>query len=39
VRFLAFGTDPAFGHCVDGLIRLDLRFLRAAKRSRYLAAA
>jgi len=39
VRFLAFGTDPAFGHCVDGLIRLDLSFLRAAKRSRYLAAA
>jgi len=39
VRFLAFGTDPAFGHCVDGLIRLDLSFLRATKRSRYLAAA
>lgn len=39
VRFLAFGTDPAFGHCVDGLIRLDLRFLRATKRSRYLEAA
>ena len=39
VRFLAFGTDPAFGHCVDGLIRLDLQFLRAAKRSRYLEAA
>ncbi|WP_018973941.1 lysophospholipid acyltransferase family protein [Rudaea cellulosilytica] len=39
VRFLAFGTDPAFGHCVDGLIRLDLNFLRAAKRQRYLEAA
>lgn len=39
VRFLAFGTDPAFSHCVDGLIRLDLGFLRAAKRSRYLEAA
>ncbi len=39
VRFLAFGIDPAFGHCVDGLIRLDLQFLRAAKRSRYLEAA
>ncbi|MBN8884565.1 MAG: lysophospholipid acyltransferase family protein [Rudaea sp.] len=39
VRFLAFGTDPAFGHCVDGLIRLDLHSLRAAKRSRYLEAA
>ena len=39
VRFLAFGTDPAFGHCIDGLIRLDLNFLRAAKRQRYLEAA
>jgi len=36
VRFLAFGTDPAFGHCVDGLIRLDLRQLKPAKRARYL---
>ncbi len=39
VEFLAFGTDPAFGHCVDGLIRLDLTRLRPAKRDRYLAAA
>jgi putative hemolysin len=39
VRFLAFGVDPAFGHCVDGLIRLDLRHLRASKRARYLEAA
>ena len=37
VRFLAFGTDPAFGHCVDGLIRLDLERLKPAKRARYLA--
>jgi putative hemolysin len=36
VRFLAFGEDPAFGHCVDGLIRLDLARLKPAKRSRYL---
>lgn len=36
VRFLAFGVDPAFGGCVDGLVRLDLTRLRAAKRSRYL---
>jgi hypothetical protein len=36
VRFLAFGTDPAFGHCVDGLIRLDLDRLKSAKRARYL---
>lgn len=39
VRFLAFGVDPAFGGCVDGLVRLDLTRLRPAKRSRYLGSA
>lgn len=39
VRFLAFGVDPAFGGCVDGLVRLDLTRLRPAKRSRYLGGA
>ena len=34
--FLAFGSDPGFGHCVDGLIRLDLRHLKPTKRARYL---
>ncbi len=38
VRFLDFGVDPAFGHCVDGLIRLDLQRLKPAKRARYLGA-
>jgi putative hemolysin len=36
VRFLDFGVDPAFGGCVDGLVRLDLSRLRPAKRARYL---
>lgn len=36
IRFLAFGVDPAFGHCVDGLIRIDLNTLKPAKRARYL---
>jgi hypothetical protein len=36
VRFLDFGVDPSFGGCVDGLVRLDIRHLRAAKRERYL---
>lgn len=36
VRFLAFGVDPGFGHCVDGLIRIDLTRLKPAKRARYL---
>lgn len=39
VRFLAFGMDPGFGHCVDGLIRIDLARLTPAKQARYLAAA
>ncbi len=39
VRFLDFGIDPAFGHCVDGLIRIDLARLKPAKRTRYLDAA
>ena len=36
VRFLAFGMDPSFGHCVDGLIRLDLHQLKPTTRARYL---
>jgi putative hemolysin len=36
VRFLDFGIDPSFGGCVDGLVRLDIGHLRAAKRARYL---
>ncbi|NCT67086.1 MAG: GNAT family N-acetyltransferase [Rhodanobacteraceae bacterium] len=36
VRFLDFGVDPAFGGCVDGLVRLDLGQLRPTKRVRYL---
>lgn len=39
VRFLAFGIDPGFGHCVDGLIRLDLTRLKPGKRARYLGVA
>ena len=38
VRFLDFGVDPSFGGCVDGLVRLDIRHLRAVKRTRYLTA-
>lgn len=39
IRFLAFGVDPSFGHCVDGLIRIDLHALKPAKRARYLQRA
>ena len=38
VRFLDFGVDPSFGGCVDGLVRLDISYLRASKRSRYMKA-
>ncbi|MDQ7998210.1 MAG: lysophospholipid acyltransferase family protein [Luteibacter sp.] len=36
VQFLAFGEDPDFAGCVDGLVMLDLASLKPAKRSRYL---
>ena len=36
VRFLDFGVDPAFGGCVDGLVRLDLGQLRPHKHARYI---
>jgi len=36
VRFLDFAVDPAFGHCIDGLLRVDLACLKPAKRARYL---
>lgn len=39
VRFLDFGVDPAFGGCVDGLVRLDLHQLRPAKRARYVESS
>lgn len=39
VRFLDFGVDPAFGGCVDGLVRLDLAYLKPVKRARYIDGA
>jgi putative hemolysin len=39
VKFLGFGSDPAFANCVDGLICLDLHRLKPAKRQRYIDAA
>jgi putative hemolysin len=38
-RFLAFNVDPAFSYCVDGLVWIDLRRLKAAKRARYMSPA
>jgi putative hemolysin len=36
VQFLAFGEDPGFSGCVDGLVMLDLENLKPAKRASYL---
>lgn len=36
--FLDFSVDPDFGHCIDGLILIDLARLRPAHRARYLGA-
>lgn len=35
-RFLGFNVDPAFAHCIDGFVMVDLLRLKAGKRERYL---
>ena len=39
VRFCGFNVDPAFNHCVDGLVMVDLRYLKPNKRARYIGSA
>jgi len=39
VKFLAFGTDPDFANCVDGLVLVDMTRLKASKKARYLDQA
>ncbi len=36
VQFLDFGEDPEFSGCVDGMVVLDLAYLKPGKRARYL---
>lgn len=36
VQFLAFGVDPVFNNCIDGLILVDASRLREHRRQRYL---
>jgi len=36
VRFLGFNIDPNFGHCVDGLILVDVRLIKSSKWERYV---
>ena len=37
-RFVAFSVDPAFSHCIDALVLVDLERLKPGKRERYLGA-
>lgn len=36
VAFLDFNIDPAFSNCVDGLVIVDIKKLKDAKRKRYM---
>lgn len=36
VRFIDFNIDADFGHCIDGLVMVDLHSLKPAKRKRYM---
>jgi putative hemolysin len=36
VRFLDFGVDADFNYCVDGLVMVDLHFIKEKKRERYM---
>jgi len=35
-RFCGFNIDENFGHCVDGLVVVDLGLVKAKKRARYV---
>ncbi|HIQ40139.1 MAG TPA: GNAT family N-acetyltransferase [Sulfurivirga caldicuralii] len=37
-QFLAFGVDPDFNHCIDGLILADMHRFNPQRRARYLSA-
>lgn len=39
VRFIDFNVDADFGHCIDGLVMVDLDRLKPNKRKRYLGEA
>ncbi|WP_261841515.1 lysophospholipid acyltransferase family protein [Aliamphritea ceti] len=36
VRFLDFGVDADFNYCVDGLVLVDMHYLKDKKRQRYM---
>lgn len=39
VRFLDFGVDADFNYCIDGLVLVDIEFVKAKKRKRYIGDA
>jgi len=38
VQFIDFGCDPDFNNCVDGLVLVDLTYLKTNRYERYIAA-
>lgn len=36
VQFIDFGSDPDFNHCVDGLVLVDLTYLKTNRYERYI---
>ena len=36
VQFIDFGSDPAFNNCVDGLVLVDLCYLKTNRYQRYI---
>lgn len=36
VRFLDFGVDADFNYCIDGLVLVDIEYVKAKKRKRYI---
>ena len=38
MQFIDFGSDPDFNNCVDGLVLVDLTYLKANRYQRYIGA-
>lgn len=38
VQFIDFGSDPDFNHCVDGLVLVDLAYLKESRYQRYIVS-
>ncbi|URO00126.1 lysophospholipid acyltransferase family protein [Leclercia adecarboxylata] len=38
VQFIDFGSDPAFNNCIDGLVLVDMCYLKASRYQRYIEA-